>query len=541
MVLRMSGELLSENIKILKSEASKAAYQGVLIAIAGIVVATCLVSLYDSGSVSLEGILRAQKHNVALWVLDSIPFIFGIWGQYSSSLIVYQAGVMIFDQTQELRNKADSLERQTDHINTHDQLTDLPNRSLFYSRVEQAILSANNQNRFLSVVLIEIDNFKDIYDTLGRNSSDLIIKQVAKRLQGVVHEKDSVARIDGPVFGILLTDIAYLRGTQQFARYIQKAMELPFIVERLQVVIHVNIGIVHFPKHGEDVDTLVQKAGIALHIAQSSNKGYALYEPSFDKYSPQRLGLMSELRLAMDRGGLELYYQPKVAVQSGKLYGAEALLQWNHPKEGMISSDELIAIAEQARITKQLTLWVLKHTFRDCAEWHKQGKDLKISLNLSARLLHDPEFSDLIVGITVTEEVNPDWIILEISENEVMSEPEKALEIIQQLHNLGFHFSIRNFGTGYSSLVYLKKMPLAELKIDRSFIAEITTNENDAVIVKAMINLAHNLGLRVTAEGVESEDILAPLKTYGCDAAQGLYFNKPLALVDFNQWMSEKK
>ena len=538
MVLRMSGELLSENIKILKSEASKTAYQGVLIAVVGIVVATCLVSLYDSGSISLEGILRAQKQNVALWVLDSIPFIFGIWGQYSSSLIVYQAGVMIFDQTQELRNKADSLEKQTDHINTHDQLTDLPNRSLFYNRVEQAILSANNQNRFLSVVLIEIDNFKDIYDTLGRNSSDLIVKQVAKRLQGVIHEKDSVARIDGPVFGILLTDIAYLRGTQQFARYIQKAMELPFIVERLQVVIHANIGIVHFPKHGEDVDTLVQKAGIALHIAQSSNKGYALYEPAFDKYSPQRLSLMSELRLAMDRGGLELYYQPKVAVQSGKLYGAEALLHWNHPKEGLISPDELIPIAEQARITKQLTLWVLKHAFRDCAEWHKQGKDLKISLNLSARLLHDPEFPELIVGITVTEEVNPDWIILEISENEVMSEPEKALEIIQQLHNLGFHFSIRNFGTGYSSLVYLKKMPLAELKIDRSFIAEITTNENDAVIVKAMINLAHNMGLRVTAEGVESEEILTLLKTYGCDSAQGHYFNNPLAQTDFNQWMS---
>lgn len=538
MVLARAGDLLSDNIKILKSEASKAAYQGVLIAVASIVIATCLVSFYASGNISLQAILSAQKNNIALWVLDGIPFVFGLWGQYSSSLIVHHAGVMIFDQTQELRNKADNLERHTHHINTHDQLTDLPNRALFYDRVEQAILAANHQNSFLSIVLIEIQNFKDIYDTLGRISSDLILKQVSKRLQGVIHEKDSVARIDGPVFGILLTDIAYLRGTKQFASYIQKAMELPFVVERLQVVINCNIGIVHFPKHGEDVDTLVQKAGIALHIAQNSNKGYALYEPSFDKHSPQQLTLMSELRLAMERGGLELYYQPKVSIQTGKLYGAEALLHWEHPKQGLIAPDKFIATAEQTRMINHLTVWLLTHAFRDCADWHKQGVELKIAVNLSARMLHDPDFPDLIAGIAAAADIKPEWIILEIAEGAAMREPERTMEIIELLHGFGYQFSINNFGTGYSSLAYLKKMPLTELTIDRSFVTDITTSENDAVIAKATINLAHNLGLQVTAEGVESEEVLAMLKEYGCDVAQGDYFSKPLAFTDFNLWMN---
>ena len=541
MIVAIAGHLLGDNVRILKSEVSKTAYQGVLIAIATIIIATCLVSYFSYGELSLNGIMTAQKNNVALWILDAIPFVFGFWGQHSSSMIAYQAGVMILDQTQELRNRADNLEKTTNHVSTHDPLTDLPNRALFYDRVDRAIPSANAQNELLSILLIEIENFKDISDTLGRNSSDLVLKQVSTRLQGVSRERDSVAKIDGNLFGILMADFVTLAGAEQLARNIQTAMESPFIVERLQVAVHANVGIVYFPEHGEDVDTLVQKASVALKMAQTSNNGYAIYESSYDNHSPQRLTLMSELRHAIDRDGLELFYQAKVSIQTGALYGAEALIRWNHPTHGSISPDEFIPMAERTRMIKELSLWVLKRAFQNCAEWRKQGKEIIISVNLSAKDLQNPELPDLIAGVAASAAINPGWIMLEITEGSVMNDPESALEIIKRLHDMGYHFSIDDFGTGYSSLAYLKKMPLTEIKIDKSFVMDIMNSENDAVIVKAIINLAHNLGLQVTAEGVESKEIMTKLKDYGCDVAQGYYLNQPLSVTDFNKWMNNSQ
>ena len=541
MILAVASHLLGDNVRILKSEVSKTAYQGVLIAVATIIVATLTVSYYTFGAISLETIMLAQKTNMALWVLDGIPFVFGFWGQYSSSMIAYQAGAMVFDQTQELRSRADNLEKQTNYVSTHDPVTDLPNRALFYDRVERAIFAADAQNKLLSILLIEIENFKDVYDTLGRNSSDLVLKQVSTRLLGVSLERDSVAKIDGNVFSILLTDFENLTTVEQLARHIQKAMESPFIVERLKVAVHSNVGIVHFPEHGEDVDTLVQKAGVALQMAHTSNNGYAIYESSFDNHSPQRLTLMSELRHAIERDGLELFYQAKVAIQTGELCGAEALIRWNHPTHGFISPDQFIPMAERTRMIKELTLWVLKRAFRDCAEWRKQGLEIKISVNLSAKDLHNPELPDLIAGAAASAAIKPEWIMLEITEGSVMHDPESALEIIERLHRMGYQFSIDDFGTGYSSLAYLKKMPLTEIKVDRSFVMDIMNSENDAVIVKAIVNLAHNLGFQVTAEGVESKAIMDKLKGYGCDVAQGYYLNRPFSVTDFNKWIASSQ
>jgi EAL domain-containing protein (putative c-di-GMP-specific phosphodiesterase class I) len=304
---------------------------------------------------------------------------------------------------------------------------------------------------------------------------------------------------------------------------------------------HANIGIVHFPRHGEDVDTLVQKAGVALHMAQKSARGYALYEVSFDKHTPLRLTLMSELRRAIEKNDLALFYQPKVSLQTNELCGAEALARWNHPTHGFIAPDEFIPMAERTRMIKQLTLWVLKRAFRDCAAWHEQGLDIKVSVNLSTRDLHDPDLPDLIAGIAASTGIKPEWIILEITESAVMAEPENALAIINRLNTMGYQFSIDDFGTGYSSFAYLKRLPLAELKIDKSFVMDLMNSENDMTIVKAIINLAHNLGLYVTAEGVETEAILAKLKEYGCDIAQGYYLSKPMAVGDFNTWTQKFK
>jgi diguanylate cyclase (GGDEF)-like protein len=541
MIFTVTTTLLNDNVRILKSSVSKTAYQGVLIAIAAIIVASSLVSFYLVGNVSLDGIIQAQKTNMALWILNSVPFVFALWGQYSSSIIAYQAGAMIFDQTQELRNKAEEMTRQASYVTTHDSLTDLPNRALFYDRVSQAIASANHQDIKLSILLIEIENFKDVYDTLGRNSSDLILKQITTRLQSVVLDPGSVAKIDGNVFSILLAEIDDFVEAEYLAQAIQKAMEQSFIVERLQFAVHSNVGIVHFPNHGEDVDSLVQRAGVALYMARSSNNGFSTYEPSFDKHSPKRLTLMCELRNAIARDQLELYYQPKVTIQDCKLFGAEALVRWNHPKHGFISPEEFIPMAERTRTIKTLTLWVLKKAFQHCADWHKQGLEIKISVNLSAKDLLDPNLPDIIAGVTASSGIKPEWIILEITESSIMTDPERALNVIERLNKMGFELAVDDFGTGYSSLAYLKKMPLTELKIDKSFVLDINKSDNDAIIVKATINLAHNLGLQVTAEGVENEQILNRIKQYGCDIAQGYYFSKPLCVTDFNDWMKDSK
>lgn len=541
MIFAISNNLLHDNVRILRSEVSKTAYQGVLIAVVAIIIATFMACFVSTGKLSLDGILEAQKNNIALWILDSIPFVFGFWGQYSSSMIAYHAGVMIFDQTQELRNKADNLEKQTYYINTHDTLTDLPNRALFYDRAERAIISANAKNHFLSILLIEIENFKNIYDTLGRNSSDLVIKQVSTRLNDVSREKNAIAKIDNNIFGFLLTDIVNLTVAERLAQIIQEAMEPPFIINDQKLSVQINIGIAHFPDHGDNIDTLVQKAGVALHMTQNSNSGYSIYEPSFDKHSPIRLSLMSELRDAINQDELELFYQAKVSIQTGQLVGSEALVRWNHPTHGIISPDEFIAIAELTRTIKHVTLWVLQRAFRNCADWHKHGFDIKISINLSSKDLHDSELPDLIAGVAASAGIKPEWIMLEITEESVMNNPENALKIIERLDRMGYQFSIDNFGTGYSSLAYLKKIPLTELKIDRSFVMDIMNSENDAAIVKATINLAHNLGLLAAADGVESMEIMAKLKDYGCDMAQGSYLNKPLSVTDFNKWMNSSE
>jgi diguanylate cyclase (GGDEF)-like protein len=456
-------------------------------------------------------------------------------------VIAYQAGAMILDQTQELRSRAESLEKQVSYSTTHDSVTDLPNRVLFYDRVEQAILAAGNQNKMLSILLVEVANFKEVYDTLGRNSSDLILKQIATRLQSVVLGTDSVARIDGNIFSVLLSAVDNEAAGVMLAKNIQAALDPAFKVERLSLVIHCNIGIVNFPEHGDDVDTLVQKAGVALFVAGQSHEGYTTYAPSYDGHSPRRLTLMSELRQAIEKEQLHIYYQPKVSVATGQVYGAEALVRWQHPKHGFISPDEFIPMAERTRVIKHLTSWVLKQAFKQCAEWRQRGWELIISVNLSAKDLHDPELPDVMAGVAAAANIKPGWMMLEITESSIMTDPERAMEVIQRLHEMGYKLSIDDFGTGYSSLAYLKRMPLTELKIDKSFVVDLLKSENDAVIVKATINLAHNLGLQVTAEGVETQEVMDKLSSYQCDLAQGYLFSKPISFDDFGAWLEANR
>ena len=537
----LARNLLAHNVQVLNSQVSRSAYQGLGIALVTVIAATLLVAYYQAGSISIESVANAQANSGVLWLIDSVPFFFALWGQYASAAIVVQASAMVYDQTQEIRLWAESVEKQATYSATHDEATDLPNRALFYDRVEQAIRTGVASNRPFVLLQLEVANFKDIHLTLGRIGSDLVLKQMATRLTSVLNVSDSVARLDSNVFGLMLFTHQSDDDGIRLAKNIHVALDPTFMVNHIEVVVHSNIGMVSFPRDGDDVDSLIQKAGAAMVMAANSHEGYRFYDASSDSILSSRLTLMSQLRQAIENNQLHLYYQAKISIQTGTLYGAEALMRWQHPQLGFVSPDDFIPMAERTRFVKRLSTWVLNQAFRDCASWHKQGLDLVISVNLSARDLQDPELPDVITGIAASTGINPRWVMLEITESAIMTDPERALAIINRLHGMGYRFSIDDFGTGYSSLAYLKKMPLTELKIDKSFVSDLLDSENDAVIVHATINLAHNLGLHVTAEGVENQAILDQLMIYGCDIAQGYHLSKPLHFADFNHWMQQSK
>lgn len=530
-----SSDFLHNNVKVLRSRVSKTAWQGITIAVVALIVATLTVSHLEFGNIHISSLIKVQKTNFALWILDVIPFVFAFWGQYSSTVLAYEASAMVMDQTQELRDKADTFEKQARHSITHDLLTDMPNKELFYDRVEQQIVSPRGKAAF-SVLLVEVSNYKEISDALGRNSSDSLIKQIAVRLESAFPAPLTIARLENNIFSMLISELLPEKKILELADSVHRVLHDAFYIEQVKLSAQANIGIVHFPQHGTDVDTLVQRAGIALYMAQNSNKGSAVYDPSFDAHSPKQLTLMSELHQAIENQELELFYQPKIRVQDDVLTGAEALIRWNHPKHGILLPDLFIPLMERSRLIQGLSCWVIQDSFAQCAKWHQQGLDIVVSINLSAKDLNNPELPDLISGIKGATGIDPRWITLEITESSLMTDPDAAMGVINRIHGMGFQFSIDDYGTGYSSLSYLKQLPLKELKIDRSFVSDILHNESDAVIVNATINLAHNLGLEVTAEGVEDAETLALLKAEGCDLVQGYYLGRPMPKDVFTQW-----
>jgi len=473
---------------------------------------------------------------MVLWFLDATPFIFAIWGQYMGTMMAYEAGAMLVDQTQELREQTSVLEQKAMHGATHDPLTDLPNRILFHDRVAQAIRNAKREKRKLAVMLLDIDRFKEINDTMGHYNGDRILKQIALRLNSVIRESDTLARLGGDEFAILLPSIEMDTDAANVARKIRNAMQSPFILADLSIDVQASIGAVLFPSHGGDVDTLIQRVDVAMYVAKQDNSGFVVYSRKLDQYSPQRLTLIGELRQAIENDDLRLHYQPKMDGKTDRITDVEALVRWNHQTHGMMPPDDFISLAERTGLIKQLTRWVLKHALQQGAIWRSHGIDIGIAVNLSARNFLDPNFPDVITGLLAAYDFPPESLMLEITETTIMTDPDYSLEILNRVAKIGPQFSIDDFGTGYSSLSYLKKLPISEIKIDKSFVLEMLEDENDAVIVHATIELAHNLGLKVVAEGVESKELMEKLKDLECDVLQGFQISKPLEARDFIPW-----
>jgi diguanylate cyclase (GGDEF)-like protein len=536
-----NSDMLTRNIDVLKSTVNRYGLYGLTISLMTIMIATIIVSYQMTGQVTLDTLIQAQESNFALRILDLLPFMFAFWGQYNTTLMAYHASAIIMEETDDLREETTAWKKQSLHHTTHDNLTELPNRSLFYDLMREALHVASRDNKILLIFYINLVGFREINDVYGDTSGDLILKELTKRLQNLVHDNDIIARMGGDKFTLVLKDVPTDKHINSEVQRIQKALELPFSLNRNNIDISVSIGISRYPEDGEVADVLLQRAELAMFAAKTTIKGYAVYSPDLNQENPCRVTLMGDLRRAIDNDQLELYYQPKIDMLRNEITSVEALVRWTHPEHGRVSPVEFVPLAERGRLIKPLTKWVATTAMRESARWHKRGLDIVIAINISARDLSDPELPDVFAGLLADYDVNPDWITLEITESSIMGDPRRALDVLNKLSEMHFRLSIDDFGTGYSSLAYLSKLPVQEIKIDQTFVMGMIENKNDALIVKATIDLGHNLGLKVTAEGVEDEEVWLLLKQMNCDIVQGYHFSPPLEKQDLYRWLQESR
>jgi len=434
----------------------------------------------------------------------------------------------------ELKNQMNALAHQA----LHDSLTSLPNRSLLYDRLEQGIIAGKNNQSIFSLILIDLDHFKVINDTLGHHFGDLLLQQVGDRLTEIVKVTDTVARLGGDEFALYLPN-ATQEQTIEIANQILITMEQPFILDDHVLSISLSQGIVNYPDHGDNVQTLMKKADISMYTAKRKDSGYCIFSSELDTHTIEELNLVGDLKDAIENGRLELYYQPQVDMKTKKVTGVEVLLRWIHPTYGYIPPDRFIPIAEQNGLMKKLTIMVLERAVQQSKRWLEKGLELQISVNLSASNLQDMQLSEDVQILLEKYNMNPKTLTLEITESFIMSNPARARGILQSLSSMGINLSIDDFGTGYSSLAYLKKLPVNEIKVDKSFVIDMLENMSDEIIVRTVINLAHNLGLQVVAEGIESKEVWDKLQAINCNTAQGYYLSKPIPAESFYLWYTE--
>jgi diguanylate cyclase (GGDEF)-like protein/PAS domain S-box-containing protein len=430
------------------------------------------------------------------------------------------------------------LERALTRQAFSDQLTGLPNRTLLHDRTEQAIRLASRQGLTAALLLIDLDRFKEVNDTLGHHHGDLLLQQVAQRLHGTTRDSDTVARLGGDEFAVLLPQIASVQDATAVAGKLSAAIEAPFTVDGLTLDVDASIGVAAYPAHANGADELLQRADVAMYAAKAAHAGYTVYDPTLDQHSPRRLGLLGQLRRALAAGELVVHYQPKADVRSARVLGVEALVRWQHPEHGLLGPDEFIPLAETTGLIRPLTSYVLEAALRRCRAWLDAGSELSVAVNLSTRCLLDLALPDQIARLLEDTAVAPERLVLEITESAIMTDPTRALEILHRLHALGVQLAIDDFGTGYSSMAYLKSLPVHELKVDRSFVTHLRDSQSDAVIVRSTVDLGHNLGLRVVAEGVEDEATWQELATLGCDSVQGYYLARPMPAAELLAWLA---
>jgi diguanylate cyclase (GGDEF)-like protein/PAS domain S-box-containing protein len=427
-----------------------------------------------------------------------------------------------------------------EHQALHDPLTGLPNRLLFGERIGQAIRHAERHKSKLAVVLMDIDRFKEVNDSLGHSAGDHLLTKVGERMRDAVRASDTVARLGGDEFGLLLPELTDGDGALPVITRIRAALERPVYVHSLPLAVEASIGIAIYPDHGTDAQSLIQKADVAMYDSKRDSASHTFYDEDSHEYDVTRLTLVAELRRAIASRELLLHYQPKAALESGEVRSVEALLRWAHPERGMVYPDSFIPIAQETGLIGPLTLYVIEEALRQGRQWRDAGLDLSISVNLSTRNLLDRDFPNQVAALLTRWGMGPEWLELEVTESSMLANPTRAKAVLNELSELGLRLSIDDFGTGYSSLSYLRQLPVDEIKIDRSFVMGMGEQADDAVIVRSTVDLGRNLGLEVVAEGVETLDLWNTLRELGCNTAQGYFLSKPVAADELTSWLKAR-
>ena len=432
--------------------------------------------------------------------------------------------------------------RQADEIIRNmaftDAVTGLPNRVRFQELVHEAVQAGLRERHPVTLLLMDLEHFKEVNDTLGHHRGDSLLWQVGTRLRNALFASTVVARLGGDEFGILLPELEPGVGVQTVIAKIQACLRVPVLIDGIPIVVEASIGVATVPEHANDADTLLQRADIAMYRAKRMASGYAVYSPEYNLYSPERLGLMAELLDAIELEQLLLHYQPKVALATGRVVGHEALVRWQHPRLGLVPPDKFILAAEQTGLIAPLTVWVLNDALNHCQRAQREGFTLqRVSVNLSARSLHDPRLPQIIEEALARAGAKPSQLMLEVTESAIVLDPLRAKENLVALSDIGVWLSIDDFGTGYTSLSSIKHLPIDEIKIDQSFITNMLTDKKDAMIVRTIIELGHNFDLTVVAEGVETKQVWDALSALGCDEIQGYFISKPQTYEQLKIWL----
>lgn len=420
-----------------------------------------------------------------------------------------------------------------------DELTGLPNRRYFYERLSRELSTAEAVEAPLTLLVADLDGFKELNDTLGHHAGDLLLQQIGPRVLDALRDTDTLARLGGDEFAVFLPSCDGEAAVAAVKR-IEAVLDEPFMVRGLNIHVEASIGVATFPDHADDVDTLLRRADVAMYQAKKERTGWEVYAPERDLHSRDRLGLLGELRVAIAKRELELHYQPKVDLSSGEVPGVEALVRWHHPTRGLLGPGQFIPLAEHTALMRPLTLLVLDMALAQSRQWREAGLDLSVAVNLSAPDMLDTGLPGAVQELLTRWGVPPQRLNLEVTENVFMADPNRMIDVLTALKHIGVTLSLDDFGTGSSTLSYLKRLPLDELKIDKSFVMAMEHSRADEVIVRSTTELAQRLGLRVVAEGVETAAVLGLLERGGCQEAQGFFLQRPVPAAQIQPWIARR-
>ena len=480
----------------------------------------------------------ATEHAVAVASIANLQRLEGLHRRITPAVFLVGLALvaLLALVTRRYRKLLDSERTGALHDSLHDALTGLPNRNLLADRVDRALEDGSRGGSKTGLLLIDLDRFREINDTFGHRYGDALLTQIGPRLRAHVRDGDTIARLGGDEFAVLLPDIGDRATALVVADALQHALEAPFQVEGVDLDVEASIGIVLSGEHGDDAATLLQRVDIAMYVAKGQNLGIFVYDPGADGYSPGRLALLGELRRAVENNELFLHFQPQVSICTGEVIGAEALVRWQHPTRGIVFPDDFVPLAERTGLIGPLTAFVLNAAVTQAKVWSDAGQPLPVAVNLSVRNLSDEDLPRQVGAVLKAHQLPAALLKLEVTESAIMFDPVGAGRVLRQLADLGIDISIDDFGAGYTSLGELKSLPVTEFKIDKSFVMNMNKDASDALIVHSVVDLGHNLGLTIVAEGVENPAALEQLAAYGCDAAQGYHLCRPVAADAFDAW-----